>query len=191
MAPDSELSLLQFAEFQIDLRTRELRRERKLIRMQDLPVRLLILLATRAGELVTREEIEQELWGDDHFVDFDHGINTAMRKVREALGENPDSPRFIETLPRKGYRFIASVHRGPTNLSEASAYASVEESNVVPPPIEPSPLAAASTDEPAPLSESGSPTAWLQSESSAAVAEVEFALPSGPSRQLFLLTQAG
>ena len=112
MVPESESSLLQFAEFEIDLRTRELRRQQQLIRMQDLPVRLLILLATRAGELVTREEIEQELWGDDHFVDFDHGINTAMRKVREALGESTEEPRLIETLPRKGYRFLAAVERG-------------------------------------------------------------------------------
>src|SRR3989304_5320886 len=99
--PNSEsAALLRFEAFELDLRTRELRKNGRLIKMQDLPVRLLALLASRHGELVTREEIEKALWGEDHFVDFDHGINTAMRKIRDALGEQAEQPRFIETLPR-------------------------------------------------------------------------------------------
>ena len=102
-------ALLRFEGFELDLRTRELRRDGRLVKMQDLPIKLLALLASRPAELVNREEIEKALWGEDQFVDFEHGINTAMRKVREALGEDPEQPRFIETLPRKGYRFIAAV----------------------------------------------------------------------------------
>src|SRR3989304_4137888 len=101
--------LLRFESFELDLRTRELRKDGHLVKLQDLPVKLLALLAGRPGELVAREEIEKALWGEDQFVDFEHGINTAMRKIREALGEVPEQPRFIETLPRKGYRFIAAV----------------------------------------------------------------------------------
>src|SRR5574342_501708 len=101
--------LLRFEGFALDLRTRELRKDGRLIKLQASPVKLLALLATRPGELVTREEIEKEMWGEDQFVDFEHGINTAMRKVRGALGEQAEQPRFIETLPRKGYRFIAAV----------------------------------------------------------------------------------
>ena len=108
--PESESPiLLRFEDFELDLRTRELRRDGRLVKLQDLPIKLLALLAGRPGELIAREEIEKALWGEDQFVDFEHGINTAMRKIRDALEENADQPRFIETLPRKGYRFIARV----------------------------------------------------------------------------------
>src|SRR5258705_14014417 len=96
---------LRFESFDLALRTRELRKEGRLIKLQDQPIKLLALLASRAGELVTRTEIEKALWGEDQFVEFEHGINTAMRKIREALGDDLEKPRFIETLPRKGYRF--------------------------------------------------------------------------------------
>lgn len=186
MESETHSHLLQFEGFEIDLRTRELRQQSKLIKLQDLPVRLLILLATRAGELVTREEIERELWGEDHFVDFDHGINTAMRKVREALGESPEAPRFIETLPRKGYRFLAEVRRGGAATPSSIPVGSLPEQS-------------GSTPGPAPVApgnEQLAPPTLPPLEGSAAKvrtvdAEENFTLPTGPSRQLFLLTQAG
>jgi DNA-binding winged helix-turn-helix (wHTH) protein len=101
---------IQFEGFELDLRTRELCKGGRPIKLQDQPGRLLALLASRAGQLVTRAEIEKALWGEDQFVEFEHAVNTAVRKVREALGDDPESPRFIETLPRKGYRFIAQVN---------------------------------------------------------------------------------
>ena len=102
---------LRFDSFELDLPTGELRKEGRLIKLQDQPMKLLILLATRAGELVGRDEIQNALWSDSHFVEFEHGINTAIRKIREALGDDPEKPRFVETLPRKGYRFMAAVVR--------------------------------------------------------------------------------
>ncbi len=181
MASDDQLHLLRFDEFEIDLRTRELRQQGRLIKLQDMPARLLILLATRAGELVTREEIEQEIWGDDHFVDFDHGINTAMKKIREAVGESLDSPRFIETLPRKGYRFIAIVERG---MAERAATEPVMKATVAL-----TPAVVKQADE-------GPPTESQTVENNQplpAVANVDtgFALPAGSARGLFLLTQVG
>ena len=102
---------LRFDSFDLDLLTGELRKEGRLIKLQDQPMKMLILLATRAGELVGREEIQKALWSDSRFVEFEHGINTAMRKIREALGDDLENPRFVETLPRKGYRFMPAVVR--------------------------------------------------------------------------------
>ena len=100
---------LRFDSFELDIWTGELRKNGFRIRLQDQPVRLLALLATRSGELVSREEIQSELWPDGQFVEFDHAINTAIKKIREALGDDDDEHRLIETLPRKGYRFLAST----------------------------------------------------------------------------------
>ena len=102
---------LRFDSFELDLLTGELRKEGRLIKLQDQPMKMLILLATRAGELGGREEIQKALWSDSRFVEFEHGINTAMRKIREALGDDLENPRFVETLPRKGYRFMPAVVR--------------------------------------------------------------------------------
>jgi len=100
---------IRFDGFDLDLRTGELRKDGRPIKLQDQPGKLLALLASRPGELVTRTEIEKALWREDEFVEFEHAVNTAMRKIRIALGDDLEKPRFIETLPRKGYRFIASV----------------------------------------------------------------------------------
>ena len=109
MPPPELHARIRFESFELDLRTRELRKNGRIIKLQDQPGRLLALLACRAGELVTREEIEKALWDEDEFVEFEHAVNTAMRKIRVALGDELEKPRFIETLPRKGYRFIAAV----------------------------------------------------------------------------------
>src|SRR4029078_10805312 len=79
------------------------------ISLQDQPFRLLALLLERAGEVVTREELRDKLWPADTFVDFDHSLNTAVRKLREALGDSAETPRYVETLARRGYRFVAPV----------------------------------------------------------------------------------
>lgn len=169
--------LLRFDRFELDLRTRELRKDHRSVKLQDLPVRLLALLAGRPGELVTREEIEKGLWGEDQFVDFEHGINTAMRKIREALGETPEQPRFIETLPRKGYRFVGSVEM---ISSDGLARSAVGQAGSA---------ANGATQLPSETS-AGSPTPKAVSISPVALpAPEEFLLPRERARGLFLLIQ--
>jgi len=101
--------MLRFQQFEMNLRTGEIYKEGKRIKLQEQPSQVLALLVERPGELVTREELRKKLWPNDAFVDFDHGVNIAINKLRDALGDSPQNPRFIETLPRKGYRFIAAV----------------------------------------------------------------------------------
>ncbi len=98
-----------FGPFEVDLVAGELRKRGRKVELQDQPFHVLALLLRRRNELVTREELRQELWSADSFVDFDESLNKAVQKVRHALGDSPDNPHFIETIPRKGYRFIASV----------------------------------------------------------------------------------
>ncbi len=98
---------VRFGIFEVDLRAGELRRRGIRIRLQGQPFLLLITLLKQRGELVTREELRRTLWSDDTFVDFDHSLGTAINKLREALGDSAASPHFIETLPRRGYRFLA------------------------------------------------------------------------------------
>ena len=102
---------LRFGVFELDLRAGELRRAGVLVRLSDQPFRLLSLLATRTGELVGRDEIRERLWGPDVHVEFDQGINTVVREVRRALRDDASSPRFVATVPRRGYRFVAPVER--------------------------------------------------------------------------------
>jgi tetratricopeptide (TPR) repeat protein len=102
---------LQFADFEVDLRAGELRRGSTGICLQEQPFQVLTFLLQHPGEVVTREELRQRLWHPNTFVDFDNGLNTAINKIREALGDSAEDPRFVETLPRRGYRFIAPVSR--------------------------------------------------------------------------------
>ena len=102
-------SLVRFAEYEADLRSGELRRQGHRLKLQEKPFQVLAALLARPGELVTREELRQSLWPADTFVDFEHGLNTAVNKVREALRDSAGDPRFIETLPRRGYRFIGTI----------------------------------------------------------------------------------
>ncbi len=101
--------ILGFGSFEVDLASGELRREGLKVKLQDQPLRLLVLLLERAGEVVTREELRNRLWPADTFVDFDHSLNTAVRKLREALGDSAEAPRYVETLARRGYRFAVPV----------------------------------------------------------------------------------
>jgi TolB-like protein/DNA-binding winged helix-turn-helix (wHTH) protein/Tfp pilus assembly protein PilF len=100
---------LRFGIFEADLRTGELKKRGARIRLQEQPFQVLALLLARPGELVTRDELRGRLWTADTFVDFDHGLNKAINKIRAALGDSADSPRFVETVARRGYRFIGDV----------------------------------------------------------------------------------
>jgi TolB-like protein/DNA-binding winged helix-turn-helix (wHTH) protein/Tfp pilus assembly protein PilF len=100
---------LRFGIFEADLRTGELTKRGARVRLQEQPFQVLAALLARPGELVTRDELRRGLWDADTFVDFEHGLNKAVNKIREALGDSAESPRFIETVPRRGYRFIAEV----------------------------------------------------------------------------------
>ncbi|MGC1298649.1 MAG: winged helix-turn-helix domain-containing protein [Alloacidobacterium sp.] len=106
---------LRVGEFEVDLRCGELRRNGDKIKLQQRPFQILAALLQRPGEVVTRDEIRKKLWPSDTFVDFEHGINTAVNKLREALGDDVENPRFIETLPRYGYRLITPVEVVETN----------------------------------------------------------------------------
>jgi DNA-binding winged helix-turn-helix (wHTH) protein/Flp pilus assembly protein TadD len=101
--------ILRFGVFEVDLRAGEMRKQGVRVKLQEQPFHVLALLLKRAGELVTREELRLAIWQSDTFVDFDNGLNTSINKLREALGDSADSPRFVETLPRRGYRFLAPV----------------------------------------------------------------------------------
>jgi eukaryotic-like serine/threonine-protein kinase len=101
--------ILRFGVFEVDLRSRELRKQGVRLKLQDQPFQVLQRLLQRSGELVTRDELRSQIWPADTFVDFDNSLNAAINKLREALGDSADSPRFIETLPRRGYRFLAPV----------------------------------------------------------------------------------
>src|SRR5438132_12976614 len=109
MPLETRSPLLRFGTFEVDVYAGELRKQGVRIKLQEQPFRVLTLLLQRPGEVVTREELRSSTWTADTFVDFDNSLNTSINKLREALGDSADSPRFIETLPRRGYRFIAPV----------------------------------------------------------------------------------
>jgi len=109
MAGDSQT--IRFGVFELDLHTRELRKAGRKVRIQEQPFGVLVSLLERSGELVTRDELRQKLWQSDTFVDFDTGLNKAITKIRDALDDSAASPRFIETLPKRGYRFIAPIEK--------------------------------------------------------------------------------
>jgi TolB-like protein/DNA-binding winged helix-turn-helix (wHTH) protein/Tfp pilus assembly protein PilF len=113
--------LWRFGPFEFDERTGELRRGGLPIKLQEQPARVLALLLQNESGLVTREQLRGHLWPDDTFVDFEHGLNTAVKKLREALGDSAERPNYIETLPRKGYRFIAAISVGGASGQEQAA----------------------------------------------------------------------
>jgi DNA-binding winged helix-turn-helix (wHTH) protein len=120
--------LARFDIFEVDLRAGELYKAGRKIRLQVLPFQVLALLLERPGEVVTREEFVKRLWPGDTFVDFDHSLNTAIKKLRQALGDDNKKPRHIETLPKRGYRFIGVVEqasRVPTPAKTPSASSKV------------------------------------------------------------------
>lgn len=108
-APQNIRRIARFGTFELDLAAGQLRQNGSKLKLQEQPFQVLATLIERAGEVVTREELQQKLWPSDTFVDFDHSLNTAINKVREALGDSASTPRYVETLARRGYRFIAPV----------------------------------------------------------------------------------
>jgi len=122
-----------FGPYQVDLSSGELRRNGSHIKIQDLPLRLLSLLAERSGQVVTRDELRKRLWPEGTFVDFEDGLNTAVKKLRDALGDDAEKPRYIETVPRRGYRFLAEVKQlhppaqTPVALAEPSSSAALPD----------------------------------------------------------------
>ena len=112
--------VFRFGSYEADARTGELRKQGARVRLQEQPFQVLVMLLERPGELVTREEIRERLWGVETFVDFDHSLNTAINKLRETLNDSAAEPRYIETLARRGYRFVESVE-GPSVASASAA----------------------------------------------------------------------
>ena len=129
------VSRARFGVFELELRTGELWRSGTLLRLSPQPLKVLILLLQHPGQLITREEIRQQIWGSGTFVDFEHGLNFAIKKIRDALGDDADTPRYIETLPRRGYRFIAPVEWVETEQPQpgsTSAHVAISEQNAEP-----------------------------------------------------------
>jgi Tol biopolymer transport system component/DNA-binding winged helix-turn-helix (wHTH) protein len=122
--PETRPSAIRFGSFELNVGTGELSRDGSRLKLHGQPIALLALLLEKPGELVTREELRQRLWSSDTFVDFEHGLNAAVRRLRAALGDDADAPRYIETVPRRGYRWIAPVASPqPASGSAATATA--------------------------------------------------------------------
>src|SRR6266480_2532547 len=122
---------LRFGVFEVDLQAGELHKSGVRLKLQEQPLQVLIALLRKPGEIVTRDELRKNLWDAETFVDVEHSLGTAVNKIREVLGDSAENPRFVETLPRRGYRFIAQVNRlqrdarspaatGESDLLEAS-----------------------------------------------------------------------
>ena len=114
-------TLIRFGTFQLDPQAGQLLKNGRVVRLKPQPLRLLQLLLSRPGDLVTRDEIRDVLWGTETFVDFEQGMNTAVRQIREALGDDAETPIFVETVPKRGYRFIAPVDSGAPAPAPAPA----------------------------------------------------------------------
>src|SRR5215510_11388250 len=115
--PSASVQVVRFGVYEVNLRSGELRKSGIKIKLHDQPFQILVILLERPGELVTREEIRKRLWPGETFVDFDHSLNNAVNRLREALGDSAESPRFIETLPRCGYRFVAqTIHTSSAEI---------------------------------------------------------------------------
>jgi len=111
--PVRSANAIKFDVFDVDLRAQELYKSGRKVKLQIQPFQVLAMLLEQPGEVVTREELRTRLWPADTFVDFDHSVNTAIKKLRQALGDNIKKPRFVETLPKRGYRFVGTVKQAP------------------------------------------------------------------------------
>src|ERR1700716_2187028 len=107
--PATSARIVRFGIFEVDLNALELRKHGLRLKLPEQPFQILVMLLERPGEIITRDELRNRLWQTDTFVDFDHGLNNAVMRLREVLGDSSDNPRFVETIPRRGYRFIAHV----------------------------------------------------------------------------------
>lgn len=124
--------IIRFGVFEVDLNAAELRKGGLRVKLPEQPFQILTVLLEKPGELVTREELRNRLWQSDTFVDFDHGVNNAVMRLREVLGDSSDSPRFIETVPRRGYRFIAHVDESPWSAPSSTPQQSESQKLAIP-----------------------------------------------------------
>src|SRR4029078_9088323 len=123
--------LIRFDTFEVDVHTGELRKDGARMKLAEQPFSVLALLLAHPGAVVTRDELQQKLWPADTFVDFDRGLNKAINRLRDALGGSADTPRFVETLPKRGYRFIGTVLPTPVPArSSESASPAVDDTPV-------------------------------------------------------------
>ena len=181
---------VRFGVFELDLATGELRKNGTLIRLQEQPFQVLAMLLDRPGELVTRDELRNKLWSTDTFVDFDHSLNTAVNKLREALGDLASNPRFVQTVARRGYRFIAPVQETrPVALPvESSQVSPAAPAQGAPPPGGALPPRVAPGTHAPPLAYAPSANPEM---AKALHPELEVPIPRrGVTRGLFLLIQA-
>ncbi len=114
--------IFRFGEFELDVDAGELRRKNRRLKLQPQPFKLLLLLVRKGGALVTRDEIRRELWPDGTFVDFDQAVNFSIKQIRDVLGDEADSPLYIETVPRRGHRFIAPISRPGQPIAQHSFF---------------------------------------------------------------------
>src|SRR5271170_3898549 len=117
--PVRSSNVVRFDVYEVDLRSEELYKAGRKIKLQVQPFHILVMLLEQPGEVLTREELRNRLWPADTFVDFDHSLNTAIKKLRQALGDDKKKPRFVETLPKRGYRFLATVKTPATSAPAA------------------------------------------------------------------------
>ena len=118
MPSKQQSGVISFGSFQLDPDTGSLEKHGVPVRLPRQPARILTFLAQRAGTVITREELREQVWSSDTFVDFEHGLNAAINKLRQALGDSAEKPRFIETLPGRGYRFVAAVRIEPPKVDD-------------------------------------------------------------------------
>ena len=135
----------RFGLFEVDERRGDVLKQGFRLRLRGRPYDILLILLERPGELITRDELRNRLWSSDTFVDFDHGLNASVNRLREVIGDSAESPRFIETVPRKGYRFIAPVTVAPSLLprpvedrAAVAAHTAVPAATPLPLPVLPS-----------------------------------------------------
>src|SRR5207237_8150727 len=126
--------LVRFGVFELDLDNRELRKQGIRIQLQPKPLQMLELLLERPREIITREELRQRLWGEDIFVDYESGLNTAANRLRLKLGDSAESPRYIETVSRTGYRFLAPVEKIDWDVTDPP-HAECKGRQTAPPPV--------------------------------------------------------
>src|ERR1700678_648195 len=122
---------IRFGVYELDRDAMELRKHGMLIRLQEQPFRVLAMLAERPGQIITREQLQERIWGNT-FVDFEHSLNKAVNRVREALNDDAGAPQYVETVPRRGYRFIAPVADIPPIETQASAAPTIPASPATP-----------------------------------------------------------
>src|SRR5512134_3523930 len=138
-AVPSNLVALRFGPFELDVRSGEMKRHGSSVRLQPQPFKVLVLLACRPGQVVTREEVQAEVWPAGTFVDFEQSLNFCIRQIRSALGDNANAPRYVETLPRRGYRWVGGAVERVTAAPAVREWPRPVESERRPPLPAPSP----------------------------------------------------